>query len=166
MRTFITVSLFLVSAAATAAEKDTRLFEMRVYYAAPGKLDALLARFRDHTCKLFEKHGMTNIGYWVPGDNKDNKLVYVLAYKDREAHDKAWKAFVTDPDWIKAYRESEAGGRLLAKAPEVHFMTAADFAPEVKAAGAGERVFELRTYKSSAGNLDALLARFREHTLK
>ena len=66
--------------AAFAAEPDTRVFELRTYYAAPGKLEALHARFRDHTCKLFEKHGMTNIGYWSPIDEKqaETKLVYIL----------------------------------------------------------------------------------------
>ena len=73
-----------------AAEPDTRCFEMRTYYAAPGKLDALNARFRDHTCKLFEKHGMVNIGYWVPMTNTENKLVYLLAYPNREAREKSW----------------------------------------------------------------------------
>jgi hypothetical protein len=69
---------------AAAAESDARLYEMRVYWAAPGKLDALHARFRDHTTKLFAKHGMTNVGYFVPvGDNPERKLVYFLAYPDR-----------------------------------------------------------------------------------
>src|SRR5258707_225093 len=77
----------------SARAADTRLFELRVYHAAPGKLDDLNARFRDHTLSLFEKHGMENIGYWVPADNKENKLVYILAYPSKEAHDTSWKAF-------------------------------------------------------------------------
>ena len=72
---------------------------MRIYYAAPGKLDALNTRFRDHTCKLFEKHGMVNIGYWLPMTNTENKLVYLLAYPSREAREKSWKEFMADPDW-------------------------------------------------------------------
>ncbi len=86
---------------AEAADKDARCFEIRTYYAAPGKLDALLARFRDHTVKLFEKHGITNIGYWVPIDNNDNKLVYVIAFPNREAREGpegSWKAFGKDPE--------------------------------------------------------------------
>ena len=63
-----------------AAEKESRFFEMRIYYAAPGKLDDLQARFRNHTVKLFEKHEMTNIGYWTPVTNTENKLIYLLAY--------------------------------------------------------------------------------------
>src|SRR5687767_12982798 len=58
-------------------------YEMRIYYAAPGKLDDLHARFRDHTLRLFKKHGIRNVGYWVPIDNKENKLIFLLAYPNR-----------------------------------------------------------------------------------
>jgi hypothetical protein len=149
-----------------AAEKDTRCFEMRVYYAAPAKLDALNARFRDHTCKLFEKHGMVNIGYWMPVDNTDNKLVYVLGYPSREAREKSWKAFMADPDWQAAMKASEVNGRLVSKADSI-FLEATDFSPAIKPAASGApRLFELRTYLASTGNLGNLLARFRDHTLK
>src|SRR5262249_24034490 len=94
----------LATPAANAEDKDTRLFEMRTYYAAPGTLDVLPARFWDPTLKLFEKHGMTNIGYWVPADNPDNKLIYVLAFPDRDARDKAFKSFGADPDWQRRTR--------------------------------------------------------------
>ncbi len=95
------------------AEEENRVFEIRTYYANEGKLDALLARFRDHTVTLFKKHGMTNVGYWVPADNKENKLVYMLAFPSREARNKAFKAFSADPDWQKAYKESTKDGRLV-----------------------------------------------------
>src|SRR5712691_3208432 len=91
--------LVVAGLAAPASAQDGRVFEMRTYYAAPGKLDALNARFRDHTVKLFEKHGITNIGYWVPIDNPDSKLIYILAYPSRDARDKSWKEFLADPDW-------------------------------------------------------------------
>ena len=114
-----------------AAEKDknmdTRVFEMRTYYAAEGKLDALNARFRDHTLKLFEKHGMTNIGYWVPvGDNPERKLVYILAYPSKEAREASWKAFGADEDWKKAKAESEKAGVLVGKVDSV-FLTGTDY---------------------------------------
>jgi len=150
----------------TAEAADTRCYEMRIYYAAPGKLDALNSRFRDHTCKLFEKHGMVNIGYWLPMTNTENKLVYLLAYPDREAREKSWKAFSADPDWQSAYKASEKDGKLVAKADSI-FLAATDFSPTIKASAAAEpRMFELRTYTASPGNLDNLLARFRDHTLK
>jgi len=157
--------LLVPAAALSAAERDTRVFEMRTYYAPEGKLDALLARFRDHTLKLFEKHGITNIGYWVPLDNPENKLIYVIAYPSREAQEKNWKAFLADPTWQAAKRASEADGRLVTKV-ESRFLTATDYSPAIKPSHDGERVFELRTYTTTPGNLGALKARFRDHTVR
>ena len=108
------------------AEEKNRVFEIRTYYANEGKLDALLARFRDHTVTLFKKHGMTNVGYWVPADNKENKLVYMLAFTSREARNKAFKAFSADPDWQKAYKESTKDGRLVKKIVN-DFLAGTDF---------------------------------------
>jgi hypothetical protein len=143
---------------------DTRTFELRVYYTNPGKLDDLHARFRDHTCKLFEKHGITNIGYWTPLDNPEGKLFYVLAYPSREAREKAWKEFGADPDWKAARDASEKNGKLVAKV-ESSFLKATDFSPEIKPSDAGPRVFELRTYTTTENNLERLQKRFREHTM-
>jgi hypothetical protein len=162
----IIASLLASGLTAWAAEKDTRCYEMRVYYAAPGKLEALHARFRDHTCKLFEKHGMVNVGYWTPVENTDNKLVYLLAYPSREARERSWKAFMADPDWRAAFKASEVDGRLVAKSDSI-ILQATDFSPALKSSATDpRRVFELRTYTASAGNLDSLLARFRDHTVK
>src|SRR4029078_13048658 len=96
-------------------DRDPRCFELRPYTAAPGKLDALNARFRDHTVKLFEKHGITNVAYFTPIDNKDNKLVYFLSYSSKDPREKSWKAFGADPDWKKAHAESEKNGKLVDK---------------------------------------------------
>jgi hypothetical protein len=101
---------------------DTRVFELRTYYTHPGKMDALHARFRDHTCKLFEKHGMTLIGFWSPTDPKqaEQKLIYILAYPSKEAADKSWKGFRADPVWIAARDASEKGGPIVAKVESVY----------------------------------------------
>ena len=152
---------------AMAAEpvKDSRCYEMRTYFAAEGKLDALHARFREHTVKLFEKHGMTNIGYWTPVENPERKLVYVLSFPDRAARDAAFKEFGRDPAWQAVAKSTEANGRLVDKI-ESHFLEAVDFSPAITPAVADPpRVFELRTYTASEGNRDRLLARFRDHTL-
>ena len=95
---------------------DNRLFELRTYHAAPGKLEALQARFADHTVRLFAKHGLEVVGFWVARDDNGqpgNDLVYVLAFPDSEAREKAWDTFRADPDWIKARADSEADGPLL-----------------------------------------------------
>lgn len=107
---------------------ENRVFEMRTYTTVDGRLDALLTRFRDHTTKLFEKHGMTNLGYWVPQDAplSKNTLIYILAYPSRDAAKKSWDAFRADADWQKAQKESEASGKIVDHVVSV-FMDPADF---------------------------------------
>jgi len=106
---------------------DTRYFEMRTYTAEPGKMDALNARFRDHTNKLFKKHGMDIIGFW--NDTKDpDVLVYILAYPSKEARDKSWDAFQNDPEWKKAKDESEKDGKLVKDVKQL-FLTPTDYSP-------------------------------------
>ena len=149
-----------------AAEKDSRVYELRVYHAAPGKLEALNARFKNHTLKLFEKHGLTNVAYFVPTDNKDNLLVYFIAAPSKEARDKSFKDFLADPDWIDAYKESEKDGKLVDKIDST-FLTLTDYSPAVKVEkGTEPRVFELRTYTATKDNLGNLNDRFKDHTIK
>ena len=113
------------------AQASGRVFELRTYTANPGKLGALNTRFRDHTLRLFEKHGMQNLGYFTPSDAPDseNTLIYILAHKSREAAKQSWSAFGADPEWQKVAKESEANGRILVKAPESVFMQATDYSP-------------------------------------
>jgi hypothetical protein len=120
--------------ARTRADKekkvDNRVFEMRTYHAAPGKMKALHARFRDHTCALFKKHGMELVGFWSPIDEgeAEKKMVYILAYPSKEAADKSWKAFRADPDWLKAKGESEKDGTLVSKVESV-YLNPTDYSP-------------------------------------
>jgi hypothetical protein len=109
---------------------DTRVFELRTYHAAPGKLEALNDRFRNHTNKLFAKHGMTIIGFWTPTDPQkaENTLIYLLAFPSREAADKSWKAFRDDPEWKAAREASEKNGRLVEKVESV-FLNPTDYSP-------------------------------------
>jgi hypothetical protein len=164
---FALVPLAALGANTRAAEKDSKVYEMRVYYANPGKLDALNSRFRDHTLKLFEKHGLTNVGYFVPvGGNKEGKLVYFISAPSKEARDKSFKDFGADPDWKKAAAESEKDGKLVAKV-ESTFLSATDYFPMLKIEKSKEdRVFELRTYTARKGNLGNLNDRFKDHTIK
>jgi len=113
---------------AADGDKKDRYFEMRTYYAAEGKLDALNARFRDHTNKLFVKHGITPVGYWVPFDGPESKntLVYILAYPSREAREVSWKAFAADPEWKAAKEASETQGKLVDKV-EFKFLSPTDY---------------------------------------
>ena len=143
MKTFLTVLAFAATLVASFAAdtnvvalspsiaKDSRCFEMRTYYATSGKLEALNARFRDHTCALFKKHGMENVGYWIPtdaGKGADNTLVYIIAHKSRDEAKKSWAAFSADLDWKKAHKESEVNGKLVEKIESV-FLSATDYSP-------------------------------------
>jgi len=109
--------------------RDSRTFELRTYHANPGKLEALHARFRQHTIGLFKKHGMTVIAFWAPTAPPDaaaTTLVYVLAYPSDEAREAAWKAFESDPEWIAARDASEKNGKLVARVESV-MMKATDY---------------------------------------
>lgn len=112
------------------AQTSGRVFEIRTYTTNEGKLEALKTRFRDHTIKLFEKHGMTNIGYWVPQDapRSQNTLIYIIAHSSRDAAKKNWDEFRNDPDWKRVSAESEKDGKIVSKVESV-FMDAADFSP-------------------------------------
>lgn len=134
MRTlFIAAALMLAQILTAGAEEKPmgRLYELRTYTALPGRLDALNKRFREHTLKLFEKHGMKNEMYWIPTDPKlkDNTLIYVVSHESEEAAKKSWDAFRTDPEWIKARDASEADGKIVAKVESV-YMTEADYSPK------------------------------------
>lgn len=153
--------------APAARAADTRCYELRIYHAAPGKLDDLHQRFRNHTLKLLERHAVTSIGYWVPLQNsEDPRLFFLLAYPSKEAREASWKSFMADPDWQAAYKASEAQGPLVTKV-ENFFLGATDYSPEIRVGTSPERrVFEFRDYTASPGNLGHLNARFRDHTVQ
>ena len=109
------------------SKEDPMLYELRTYHTPEGKLDALNARFRNHTMTLFEKHGMKNIMYWTPVD-KPNTLIYVIAHKDKAAADASWKAFRDDPEWQKVAEETQRDGKLVEKVESV-YMTPTDYSP-------------------------------------
>jgi hypothetical protein len=116
---FLLVSLTWLGAfrAPLARAEEHRVFELRTYIAHEGKMADLHKRFREHTNKLFEKHGMTTIGYWTPTNapDADNTLVYLLAFPSREARDKSWATFIGDPEWQAVFKASHANGPLVKK---------------------------------------------------
>jgi hypothetical protein len=115
-----------------AADASGAVYELRVYTAAAGKLEDLLKRFREHTRKLFERHGMTNVAYWTATDEpkKANTLVYILKYPSREAATASWKAFQDDPEWQQVRNKSEENGKLVEKVDST-FMVLTDFSARV-----------------------------------
>lgn len=146
MRTKIAaVSFVLFSTTAVRAQAPTppeaapspslktsgRLYELRTYFAMPGKLEDIHKRFRDHTLRIFAKHGMTVVNFWGPvykKDGSENRLVYVLSFKDRAERDAKWREFATDPEWQKVSKESDANGKILEKVESV-FLYDTDYTP-------------------------------------
>jgi NIPSNAP len=114
----------------TASAATGRVFEIRTYTAEPGKLDALHARFRDHTLAIFKKHNMTSVGYFAPTDEplSKNTLTYILSFPSREAATKSWAEFRADPEWQRVSKESEANGKLVNHVDSV-FAQATDYSP-------------------------------------
>ncbi len=115
------------TAAASADAKPGKVYELRIYTCNPGKLDALHARFREHTLKIFGKHGMRNVIYLTPVD-KDDTLVYLITHDSVEAAEKNWASFRDDADWKKVYEESHRDGPLVKKVDR-QFLKATDYSP-------------------------------------
>ena len=112
-----------------ASAQSNQVFEMRTYTTHPGRLDALNARFRAHTTRIFEKHSIRNIGYWTPQDAKDHPdrtLGYIIAHDSRDAATKNWQSFRDDPEWAQVAEESQRDGRIVANVESV-FLRATDY---------------------------------------
>lgn len=129
---FLPASLWAASQPddANSTQASSGVYELRVYHAAPGKLPELLARFRDHTVKIFDRHGMKSVAYWTPVDepDKSNTLIYILHHPSREAAATNWKSFQDDPEWKSVKDKSEANGKLVDKVDST-FMALTDFSP-------------------------------------
>ena len=121
------LGLFVLLAGFAFAQN--RVYELRTYTCNEGKLEALKARFRDHTIEIFKRHGMESLGYWTPQDPEKSKttLMYILIHPSLEAAKKNWAEFNTDPEWVKVRTASEVNGKILAKPPESVFMDPTDF---------------------------------------
>jgi hypothetical protein len=130
LRAWVLIAVALFAGAAVAADSPHRVFEIRTYTTPEGKLDALNKRFREHTMKIFERHGMVNIGYWMPQDPPlaGHTLIYILAHKSREAAKKSWDEFGKDPEWQKVRADSEANGPIVTKVESI-FVDATDYSP-------------------------------------
>jgi hypothetical protein len=111
---------------------STGVYELRVYHVAPGKLPDLLARFRDHTMKIFDQHGMKSVAYWTPVDEpeKSSTLVYILYHPSRDAAATNWKSFQDDPNWKSVKEKSEANGKLVEKVDST-YLVLTDFSPAI-----------------------------------
>ena len=152
---------------AAAADPAGRVYELRTYTAAPGKLDAMLARVKTAGIPALKRHGITPVAFFVPADNKDNQVITVSAHDSLAARKGNWEAFAADAEWKAAVADTEKDGKLVAKMDAVVLITT-DYSPDLAAFKSGDaaRIFELRTYTATTNNLGALNARFRDHTTK
>jgi hypothetical protein len=107
---------------------SAKVYELRIYHAVRGKMDSLVARFRDYTDKLFAKHGMKSVGYWTALDEpaKNSTFFYILEHPSREAAAANWKAFQDDLEWKTVKAKSEENGKLVEKIDST-FLTLTDF---------------------------------------
>jgi hypothetical protein len=131
--TFLSSSLWSAPPRDDASPQSSNgVYELRIYHAAPGKLPDLLARFRDHTVKIFDRHEMKSVAYWTPVDEpeKSNTLIYILYHPSRETATANWKAFQDDPEWKSVKEKSEANGKLVEKVDST-FMALTDFSPRL-----------------------------------
>ncbi len=130
---FLSTTLLASLQRGDAKQASTTVYELRIYHAAPGKLEELLARFRDHTTQLFEKHGMKSMAYWTPLDEPDrgNILIYILQHPSREAAAANWKSFQDDLEWKRVKEESEANGKLAEKIDST-YLALTDFSPQLR----------------------------------
>lgn len=118
--------------AVTGGPGGAVVFELREYHANEGKLDDLLARFRDHTLTIFKRHGLESVAYWTPTDDplKGKTLFYILKHPSREAATASWAAFHADPEWLRVSAASEVNGKLVEKV-ESTFLQLTDFSPRL-----------------------------------
>lgn len=158
---------FMLIACAVSAANAPALYELRTYTAEPGKKNDLITRLSGAS-ELFAKHGMTNIAYWTPTEEKDgstDKVIYLLGHQNRAAAVASWKAFDADAAWHALRKKNEAAGKVVTKVESV-FLTPTDYSPAVAKSGKAGGVFELRTYTAAEGKLAALDTRFRDHTME
>lgn len=137
-------------------------FEMRTYTTNEGKRPDLIKRFQDHTLRLFEKNGIENIAYFIPTDEADQSLTFILGYPSEESRDELWDKFANDPQWQEAYKASEANGPLVKKVDQV-FMVFANGLNDTPKPSPSD-IFQLRTYHCLPGRIENIQTRFRDHT--
>jgi NIPSNAP len=120
----------MLDGSSEAQAQGRKVFELRTYTAPEGKLNELVARFRNDTLRIFEKHGMENVGYWLPTEAPaaSNTLIYILAHDSRDAATQSWAAFRNDAEWKAVSERTQANGPIVSKVESV-FLEATDFSP-------------------------------------
>jgi hypothetical protein len=107
--------------------QGAKVYELRTYVVPEDKLAPLNARFRNHTMRIFQRHGISSVAYFTPTDavKSKNTLVYLIAHPSRAEADKNWEAFRADPEWVKVAAESGVPRPTITS----EFLTATDYSP-------------------------------------
>jgi hypothetical protein len=164
MKKFILVFIIVLAYEIHAQKADNRYFEMRTYTCPEGKRPELIKRFQDHTLNLFKKNGIESIAYFLPVDESNYTLTFIIAYPDQASRDKLWNQFFNSPEWQKAYKESEVNGPLVSNVQQVFMTMAPELSSGIPNLKSEDRIFEMRTYYMHQGRVEAINARFRDHT--
>lgn len=157
--------VFAAAAIGTAAEKETRTFELRVYSVEKGKQATVNTLIAKTGIKYMKKHDMELLGAWVPTDVADDRVILLVAHKDKASAVKNTDSLQADEGLRAEVGEALKGEQVITGIARF-YLNATDYSPAIKPATVGDRVFELRTYVATPHNLDNLNARFRDHTLK
>jgi hypothetical protein len=164
MKKIVVLILLLLTSFGLHAQSlpTSAYFEMRTYTVHEGKMSDLIQRFQNHTRALFTKHGIENVAYFLSEEQPEKQLTFILGYPSAAERDVRWGNFANDPEWKAVATASEANGKIVQKVDQV-FM---EWAKGLNAAKAPRPsgIFQLRTYHLLPGRLDAIQARFRDHT--
>jgi NIPSNAP len=161
----LVAALLLSTVTSRAAEKETRVIELRVYTPNAGKQAAVNELIAKSGAKYMAKHNIELLGAWVPADANDERVLTLVAHKDQASAEKNWAAFRDDAGWKDDLAASSKDGRAVGSIA-TFYLNATDYSPMLKPANVGGRIFELRTYITTPNHLPNLNARFRDHTLK
>jgi len=148
-----------------AADRDTRLYELMVYSSSEGKQSEVVSLIATSGVKYMVMHQIRLEAAWIPVDPKDDRVITLVSHQNKSASDASWTAFQKDSGWQSELEKSSKNGRAV-KSIERVFLTTNDYGPTFQQSQVGNRVFELRTYAATLGNLPALNDRFRNHTLQ
>ncbi len=164
MKKITTLLIAMILAVATFAQQGikSKYFEMRTYTVHEGKMPDLISRFQNHTLKLFKKNGIENVAYFLSEENPEKQLTFILGYPDQDSRDVLWNKFANDPEWVVAYKASEANGPLVQKVDQVFMVWANNLNDHKKPKPSG--IFQLRTYHCFPGKIENIQTRFRDHT--
>ena len=168
VKTFLAaIACFFIGGNVLTAQSPSAntLYELRTYVSEVGRQPDVLKLISESGIPIMTKHKLTLVGAWTNVDPKDERVFTLLSHKDKASADAALAAFQSDPEWNAAIQKSMVDGKKPVASLERIFLSTNDYSPALDIKDVGNRVFELRTYVATKGNLPALNARFKNHTV-